>query len=103
MSPDNTISCHGRRIQLLASKERRSWVRCSVTVLEQFDGTLSVVFEQQHIASREAPRDPVQQRRQATKPSQSSTRASSKEASAKARRPKPIIPGGNHTAFPPPD
>ena len=126
VSRDNMISYHGRRVQLLASEQRTSWVRCKVMIHEQFDGTRRIVYQKQSIPSREAPGDPVHQRRQATTQATSvaeastkgdparqrrqatthaasTTEASTKETARKRIRPKLIILGESVQSLPPPD
>lgn len=55
--PDNTISFEGRPIQLLATPERRSWVKARVEVQERPDGSRVIVHRGQEIPSRPAPLD----------------------------------------------
>lgn len=55
--PDNTISFAGQPIQLLATPERRNWVKARVEVQERLDGSRVIVYQGQEIPSRPAPLD----------------------------------------------
>jgi hypothetical protein len=55
--PDNTISFGGQPIQLLATAERRSWVKARVEVQERLDGSRVIVYQGLEIPSRPAPLD----------------------------------------------
>jgi transposase len=65
--PDNTISFEGQPIQLLATPERRSWVKARVELQERLDGRRVIVYQGLEIPSRPAPLDaPTQRTRAAT-------------------------------------
>ena len=52
---DNTVKYHWRTLQLLPGTERRSYAGTTVEVWERLDGQLSVLYEDQEIATQEAP------------------------------------------------
>lgn len=65
--PDNTIAFEGQPIQLLATPERRSWVKARVELHERLDGRRVIVYQGQEIPSRPAPLDaPARRTRAAT-------------------------------------
>ena len=55
VAADNTISLGPHRLQLLAGKERRSYVRAQVIVHEHLDGSLAVFLGHECLASKAAP------------------------------------------------
>jgi len=55
--PDNTISFQGEAMQLLATTERRSWVKARVEVHERLDGRHVVVYHGHVVPCRPAPQD----------------------------------------------
>lgn len=55
VAADNTVQFGPQRIQVLASKERGSYARLTVEVHEHFDGSLTVHYAGQQLASTEAP------------------------------------------------
>lgn len=59
----NIITSHGQRVQLLPTEEWCSFARAKVMVHEQFDGRLSVFFQEHTLPIRPAPVDPVQVRK----------------------------------------
>ncbi len=64
--PDNTISFEGQPLQLLATPERRSWVKARVELHERLDGSRVVVYQGHVIPSRPAPLDAPARRASAT-------------------------------------
>jgi len=62
---DNTISYHGRRVQLLPTEQRRSFARAKVCVHEHFDGQVLIFWQGHALPSRLAPADPTQLRQTA--------------------------------------
>jgi transposase len=66
--PDNTISFQGAPIQLLATAERRAWVKARVEVHVRLDGSRAVVYQGQEIPHRPAPADAADRRRSLADP-----------------------------------
>ena len=52
---DNTVKYQWRTLQLLPGTDRRSYAGRTVEVWERLDGELSVLYEDQEIATQEAP------------------------------------------------
>ena len=52
---DNTVKYQWRTLQLLPGADRRSYAGKTIEVWERLDGELSVLFEDQEIATQEAP------------------------------------------------
>jgi len=52
---DNTVKYHWRTLQLLPGQDHRSYAGRTVEVWERLDGELSVFYEEQEIATQEAP------------------------------------------------
>ena len=65
---DNTISYHGRRVQLLPTEQRRSFARAKVCVHEHFDGQVLIFWQGLALPSRLAPADPTHLRQTAAMP-----------------------------------
>jgi len=59
VAADNTIRFEGQTLQLLPGLERRSYAHARVEVQERLDGSLVVSYEEQAIATRQAPPHPV--------------------------------------------
>lgn len=55
VAADNTVQFGPQRIQVLPGKERRSYARTTVEVHEHFDGSLSIHYAGECLASTEAP------------------------------------------------
>jgi transposase len=62
VAADNTVQFGAQRLQVLAGKERRSYVRTTVQIHEQFDGSLAIYYAGVCLASTEAPLDAPQLR-----------------------------------------
>lgn len=62
VAADNTVQFGPQRIQVLAGKERRSYARATVEVHEYFDGSLSIYYAGERLASTEAPLEAPQLR-----------------------------------------
>lgn len=55
VAADNTVQFGPQRMQVLAGKERRSYARATVEVHEHFDGSLTIYYAGERLASTEAP------------------------------------------------
>jgi len=62
VAADTTVQFGPQRIQVLASKERRSYARATVEVHEHFDGSLAIYYAGERLASTEAPLEAPQLR-----------------------------------------
>ena len=62
VAADHTVQFGPQRIQLLPGKERRSYARATVEVREHFDGSLSIHYAGERLASTEAPLEAPQLR-----------------------------------------
>lgn len=62
VAADNTVQFGTQRIQVLAGQARRSYARATVEVREHFDGSLSIYYAGELLASTEAPLEAPQLR-----------------------------------------
>ena len=107
VASDNTISYHGRRVQLLPTEQRRSFARARVCVHEHFDGQVLIFWQGHAVPSRLAPADPVQLRQSAALPVVGASAggeaapAAAGAASPPADAPTSPLPTNGGTASPP--
>jgi transposase len=81
VAADNTVRLGEHRLQLLPSTTRPSYARCRVTLHEHLDGAISVHYQGQVIATKEAPAEaPVLRARGGDRPGSSQTRGESRTA-----------------------
>lgn len=89
VAADNTVRLGEHRLQLLPSTTRPSFARCRVTLHEHLDGAISVHYQGQVIATKEAPVEaPVLRARGGDRPASSQTRGESRTADP-AQKPSP--------------
>jgi transposase len=62
VAADNTVQFGTQHIQVLAGQARRSYARATVEVREHFDGSLSIYYAGERLASTEAPLEAPQLR-----------------------------------------
>ena len=66
VAADNTVRLGEHRLQLLPGRMRVSWAKCAVDVHERLDGSLAVYYQDECVATKDAPVEtPVLRARQA--------------------------------------